>query len=213
MDGRRRATLWDISARRSRDCSETTAASKKLDLAQFRHRPRLAQYDFALLFAYIDVELTQMFLVSAPQHAILKCINGINGMNGKKMNKNELAIETQRISAFRFKLIINLLTTACKLAAGVAAIWMIMAALREISGANPAGIKALAELAKELHLSTTVGYLLAAGCAGGWALERKGKKRLLPKKAAERHKIERDDAYHPPCGLTPTGDTPKAEEN
>lgn len=129
------------------------------------------------------------------------------------MNKNELALESLKISAYRFKLVLNFLTTVCKLAAGVGVIYIIMAGLREISGANPVGIKALAELVKELKVSTIVGYVLAAGCAGGWYLERKGKKRLLPKKAAARHQLEQSDPYNPACGLTPTGDTPKAEGN
>lgn len=129
------------------------------------------------------------------------------------MNKNELTLETLKISAHRYTLTLNFLATSFKIAAAVGIIFIIMEGLRDIVGANPDGIKALAEVVRYLNVSTIIGYVLAAGCAGGWFLERKGKKRLLPQKAAARHKLEQHDAYHPPSGLTPTGDTPESEEN
>ncbi|MRW89820.1 hypothetical protein GJ699_07480 [Duganella sp. FT80W] len=129
------------------------------------------------------------------------------------MNKNELTLETLKISADKYKVTLNFLTSAFKLIALVAIIYIIMEGLREIAGANPAAIKALAGLVKELKISTITGYVLAAFCGSGWYMERKGKKRLLRKKAAERHRLEQNDPYNPACGLTPTGDTPTSEGN
>lgn len=127
------------------------------------------------------------------------------------MNKNELTLETLKVSAYKFKVTLNFIGSALKLVAGVSIIYIIMEGLRDIVGANPEGIKALAEVVKQLKVSTIMGYVLAAGCGSAWYMERKGKKRLLRTRAAERHTLEQSDPYHPACGLTPTGDTPTSE--
>lgn len=128
------------------------------------------------------------------------------------MNKNELDFEKTKIQASKFKEGLVFFSLVVKLTAFVLTIYIIMDGLRYIVSANPDAINALAEVVKNLQLSKILGYILAMGCATGWALERKGKKRLLPAKAAARHALEQNDPYHPPSGLTPAGDTPKTEE-
>jgi hypothetical protein len=111
------------------------------------------------------------------------------------MNKNELTLEQAKIAASRYKETLIFLTFCARIVGALGVTYIIMAGLREIAGANPEGIKAIALVVKELKLSAVMGYILAGGCAGGWYLERKGKKRMLASEAAARRQRELDDPY------------------
>lgn len=128
------------------------------------------------------------------------------------MNKNELILAQLQINASLHKAKLATIDNLAKLCCVVAIVYLIMAGLKDISSANPDGISALAQLAKNLNISGIVGYVLAVGTTTGWWIERKGKKRLVAQSAERRHKREADDPYHASSGLTQTGDTPENAE-
>jgi hypothetical protein len=128
------------------------------------------------------------------------------------MNKNELIIAQAQIAASLHKARLDTFDKAWKVTGSAFIVYLVMSGLKDISAASPAGISALAVLAKNLNISGILGYVLAAGGAGGWYLERKGKKRLVEQAAGKRHAREAKDSYHPSSGLTQTGDTPDNAE-
>ncbi|MCL2829397.1 MAG: hypothetical protein FWD77_01515 [Betaproteobacteria bacterium] len=96
-----------------------------------------------------------------------------------------------------------------KSAFAVLAVWIFMDGLKEISQNAPGQISAVAELAKSIHLSEIVAYIVAATSFGAWRYERSGKKRAIAMLGDFRRKIEGTDPNRSSSCLTETGDTPK----
>jgi hypothetical protein len=128
------------------------------------------------------------------------------------LNKNDLEFEKIQAGAKKHGANLNFLKTIATLATILGCVYIIFEGLKSIANSSPAGVSALAEVVRHLNISGILGYVVAAGCAGGWAMERKGKKRLLPGFAAQRRQVEAGDSYHGTSGLTDSGDTPTSIE-
>lgn len=128
------------------------------------------------------------------------------------MNKNELEFAKLRLGAEKFGKVLNFFKALATLGTILGCIYLIFDALVLMANANPEGVSAIAEVVKNLEIGSILGYVVAAGCAGGWMLERKGKKRLLVDYANRRATREAGDAYHESSGLTESGDTPSTTE-
>lgn len=128
------------------------------------------------------------------------------------MNKNQLEFAKAQLRAKNFGAVLNFLKTLATLACILACVYLIFDALKSMANSNPEGVNAIAGVVEKLNIGSILSYVVAAGCAGGWALERKGKKRLLAGFARERADAERNDSYHASSGLTESGDTPDISE-
>jgi hypothetical protein len=128
------------------------------------------------------------------------------------LNKNELEFAKLRLGAEKLGQVLNFFKTIATLGTVLFCIYIIFNALVSMAHANPEGVSAIAEVVKNLEIGSILGYVVAAGCAGGWALERKGKKRLLVDYANRRATREGGDAYNESSGLTESGDTPATTE-
>lgn len=127
------------------------------------------------------------------------------------MNKNELEFARLQVDAKKHGAILNFLKTLATLATILGSIYIIFEGLKSIANSSPAGFTALSEVVRHLNISGILAYVVAAGCAGGWAMERRGRKRLLPGFSEQRRQVEASDPYHGTSGLTVSGDTPTTE--
>jgi hypothetical protein len=128
------------------------------------------------------------------------------------LNKNQLEFAKLRLGAEKLGQILNFFKSLATLGTILCCIYLIFDSLVQMAHANPQGVNAIAEVVKNLGIGSILGYVVAAGCAGGWAMERKGKKRLLVDYANRRATREAGDAYHESSGLTESGDTPSTTE-
>lgn len=125
------------------------------------------------------------------------------------MTKQELELRKLQIEAAGREPRYDFLKSIATLCTIIVCVYIIFDGLKVIATANPKGISALAVMVKNLNISGIMSYIVAAGCAAGWAFERKGKKRLLKGYGADRKRVEENDAYHGSSGLTESGETPE----
>lgn len=128
------------------------------------------------------------------------------------MTKQEFELRKLQIEAAKREPLYDFLKSIATLCTIIICIYLIFEGLKVIATANPDGISALAVVVKNLNISGIMSYIVAAGCATGWAYERKGKKRLLKGYGAKRMGVEANDAYHGSSGLTESGETPGGTE-
>lgn len=124
------------------------------------------------------------------------------------MNVREFEIAKLHLKAKTHGEILNVIKSFGTYGCILGCMYLMFDGLKTISSANPDGINAIALVVKNLNFSSIVSYIVAAGCATGWAAERRGKKRLVAAQSKNRKTIEAADSYHEGSGLTETGDTP-----
>lgn len=86
-------------------------------------------------------------------------------------------------------------------------VYVAMHSLENIVTAKPDAIKALAELAKEIQLSSMVGYGCAVLAGGACMMLNKSRKKLIEENGRMRKKIESNDPRRSSSGLTEQGES------
>jgi hypothetical protein len=121
---------------------------------------------------------------------------------------NPVLLKEIEASTEKFHAVIGLIKHAFSVLGLIGSLYVTFSGLEPFFKSNPEAISAMAYFIEKLNFGNSFGYLASAIFGTGWALEHRGKKRAIAKKAEYQAKAEQGDSYRSSSGLTTTGNTP-----
>jgi len=128
-------------------------------------------------------------------------------------DENLVKIAYIQAESEKFEKIFILIKHFFSLTATVIIVYIIVDGVKPFLFSDPKNIKALTNLISKLNISNISGYILSAFFGGAYLLERKGKKRIIKKKAELQKSLKKNDSYRTSSELDDCENVSKGEKN